>query len=176
MKNTSLFASFWAMPKGSGVWGEAPWTSSPAPLVSGRGGLGAAPPKWRDAARRVNSFSWSWRENVYIDFGNPPLGGRAHGRWVQAAAPSVLGGKSGFRRPPSTEGATDCAHFGWGRGGLCREVAPKRHFIFREVAPKRHLFPLSTGAMGVGMRYAWLSLAIIINAYRKFSASSKQQW
>ena len=24
MKNTSLFASFWAMPKGSGVWGEAP--------------------------------------------------------------------------------------------------------------------------------------------------------
>ena len=86
--------------------------------------------------------------------GNPPPGGRAHGRWVRAAAPSVLGGKSGFRRPPSTEGATDCAHFGWGRGGICREVAPKRHFIYTVVAPKRHLCPRITGVKGVNVRYA----------------------
>ena len=38
--------------------------------------------------------------------------------WVQAAAPARLDGKAAFRRPARLAGATDCAQFGWGRGGL----------------------------------------------------------
>lgn len=50
--------------------------------------------------------------------GAHPLGGRAHGMGA-GSSPSQTGRISGFSRPASLAGATDCAQFGWGRGGDC---------------------------------------------------------
>ena len=52
--------------------------------------------------------------------------------WVQAAAPARLDGIAAFRRPARLAGATDCAQFGWGRGGIAgsynrRSICCMRH-------------------------------------------------
>ena len=107
------------MPKEMGVWGQRPHELPPASVRQTEAGVRGQRP--RDGKVQTGEYF------LFIDYtalmipgcwGTRPLGGRAHGTWVQAGAPAALGGSSGFSRPPRAAGASDCAHFGWGRGGI----------------------------------------------------------
>ena len=99
--------------------------------------------------------------------------------WMQSfrlGARPLGGGRTGMGAGGSSCGVAGRAALPWDpplpsrRGYRLRPWAGRRG----DTAPKRHLCPRITGAKGVNLRYAWLSLAIIINAYRKFLASYDQ--
>ena len=104
----------------------------------------------------LNVFFQFWMQSFRL--GARPLGGGRTG--MGAGGSPCRSGRISGDSPP----AQDC------RGYRLRPRAGRRG----DNAPKRHLCPRITGAKGVNLRYAWLSLAIIINAYRKFLASYDQ--
>ena len=107
--------------------------------------LGGAEGDFKQGSAKKTFVSWQVLGNIYggsakkTYLGARPHRGRAHGTWVRAGAPADRGGKSGFSRPHRSAGASDRAHFGWGRGGK---------------TPKKHLCPRLAGAKGVDVRYA----------------------